>query len=253
MGCFKCGATADKAILFDVISRNGVVKICNDCYKKENFPLVKQGSEFHSIKQEGNYGRFSGIQTRKGGSREFLEQDEEIKKVVDTNFKKSLVEIRPRDDLIDNFHWAIMRVRRTKHMTQKELAQAIAEPELAIKMAEEGVLGEDGDKLIRKIEDYFGIRLRKGFDIPKKPEKVENLDFNTGLKEELTISDLKEMEREKEELGKESFWSSWIKKKKSDDFEEVDSPDEASFEPYEESEERPLTDEELDDILFGKK
>jgi len=253
MKCFKCGATTDRAILFDVISKNGVVKICNSCYKQENLPLVKQASESKPVKTSQNYGKFSGIPDRKGIGRRVLEQDKTLRDVVDSNFKRNLGNIRPRDDLIDNFHWVMMRVRRANHLTQTQLADAIGEPELAVKMAEEGVLGENSDVLIKKIENYFGIRLKKDLSQYKQERKIEELKFNSGITDELTISDLKELQEEKEKVDKIPFWKSWMKKGDKGDSEEVDSVEEADFEPYEESEERQLSDEEVDDVLFGKK
>ena len=103
MECFKCGTTKDKAILFDVITRNGISKICNACYKKENFPLVKQGREFPEKEENKIYEKISGIKPQKGIKRS-AEEDDTLKRVVDENFKKSLGAPKSTDYLIDNFH-----------------------------------------------------------------------------------------------------------------------------------------------------
>jgi ribosome-binding protein aMBF1 (putative translation factor) len=253
MKCFKCGATSDQADLFDVISRTGVSKICEDCYNKEHFPVLKQNEPAKPEKSMSTYERLSGVKSRKGIGRKFTEQDRSLKSIVDDNYRKNLSNFKTRDDLVDNFHWVMMRVRRSKHLTQAQLAEAIGESELSIRMAEEGLLGEDSDDLIQKIEDALDVQLRKGPEFSRRKKK--QIDPNSSLSDEMIIADLKEMEEEKVRAGKVPFWRSWIKKK---DYsvgmeDEVESVEEADIEPYDESGEKPLTDEEVEDVLFGKK
>ena len=73
------------------------------------------------------------------------------------NFKKNNV----IKDLIDNFHWGISKSRKLKGMTRKQLADKIGASEDDIKVIEMGELPRDDFVLINKIENVFGINLRK--------------------------------------------------------------------------------------------
>ena len=54
-----------------------------------------------------------------------------------------------------------MRARRAKHLTQRELADKINEPEMVIKMAEQGILLRERESLIRKIQNALNIQITK--------------------------------------------------------------------------------------------
>ncbi|MCU0642433.1 MAG: hypothetical protein MUF61_02545 [archaeon] len=64
-------------------------------------------------------------------------------------------------ELIDNFHWALMQKRKVKGLTRKQVAEAIGESELNMKIIENGVLPENNFVMVNKLESYFGIVLRK--------------------------------------------------------------------------------------------
>jgi len=157
--------------------------------------------------------------------------------------------------MIDNFHWIIMRARRSKKLNQKQFAEAIEESEEAIKMAEKGVLPKNDFVLVNKIEDYLGIRIRDEF--APRGELFVNREVNTDskdsfdedveiIKEEfaqkvnedkvkfddittrtLTISDLQEMKQKREE-------------------EIFEKPEKIDFDKED------ISQEEIDRILFGK-
>ena len=42
--CFKCGITADKTLLMDAISNEGIVKICRKCSFDEDLPIIRKPS-----------------------------------------------------------------------------------------------------------------------------------------------------------------------------------------------------------------
>ena len=51
---------------------------------------------------------------------------------MDKNYKEKVGEDlskKPRADLVDNFHWIIMRARRMKKLTQAQFAKEIGESE----------------------------------------------------------------------------------------------------------------------------
>jgi ribosome-binding protein aMBF1 (putative translation factor) len=64
-------------------------------------------------------------------------------------------------DLIPNFNWEISKNRKMKNMTRLKLAQMINATEDQIKMMELGELPADDFVLISRIEQVFGINLRK--------------------------------------------------------------------------------------------
>lgn len=65
------------------------------------------------------------------------------------------------NDLIPNFNWEISRNRKTKNITRLKLAQMINATEEQVKMMELGELPADDFVLISRIEQVFGINLRK--------------------------------------------------------------------------------------------
>ena len=109
-----------------------------------------------------------------------------------------------------------MRARRSKKISQKQLAEQIQEPESAIAMAERGFIPEGGALLVKKIESFLGIKIskgestifQKGFtqdDLTKK-ELLEKFDrdgeFDVLTTKNLTLDDLKEHDKKK----KKKFW-----------------------------------------------
>lgn len=230
--CFLCGLS-DKEALVDVISEDGIKKICRDCLKKENLPVIKKAYFIESGKRQSVYERLSraaGIspnKTRIKESYELKKQEENLRSLVDKNYLKGFQGLQVQDEdenLVRNFHWIMMRVRRLKHLSQKQLADAIFEPEAAIKMAEQGILPKDGYKLIRKIENYLGVSLMKrdenleykpirkfGSEIKgiisqppeiKEETKGTEIDFSSSEIKDLTIGDLRAMKKQKGFFGK---------------------------------------------------
>jgi len=125
-----------------------------------------------------------------------IKEEVKLKDIVEKNLKLgNKKETRPREDLINNFHWNIMMGRRKMHITTKQLADAISESEVVIKMAEQGILPEDDYRLINKLENYLGIRIKKTNQIVSRnvstPARI--LNFKTGSMDNLTIADIKAM------------------------------------------------------------
>ena len=131
---------------------------------------------------------------------ELQKEEVSLKNIVEKNFEKNFSkEKRYRPDLIDNFHWVIMRVRRMKKITQEQLAKEISEPITAIKLAEEGILPNDDNKLVKKLENFLGITLIKEESIVPETEvtSVKVLKFEPNEAKNLTIADLKKMKEMK--------------------------------------------------------
>jgi ribosome-binding protein aMBF1 (putative translation factor) len=219
MECFKCGVSGEAVRLSDVISKEGVVKICDTCLKEEDLPLLKKPTTFQLKESEAPpsvYERLSsiaGIDAKEHKEKIFPSKEkQELKKeeitlrdIVDRNYQKKLEKEQavavPRPGLIDNFHWIIMRVRRMKKLTQEQLAEKIGEAELAIKNAEKGVLPENYNELITKLERALGIRIKKEGVVQEEPKPVvkpEELKFDRDTAKTLTIADLKEVKAQQE-------------------------------------------------------
>ena len=81
-------------------------------------------------------------------------------KELEKNPEKELPE-KEKLNLIEHFHWEVMKARRRKGLSQKQLANAISESEIAIQMIEKAKLPENSESLIRKLEQFLRISLKK--------------------------------------------------------------------------------------------
>ena len=187
-----------------------------------------------------------------------------MREIVDRSFESQFKEAKSYNNLVSNFHWIIMRVRRLKKLTQEQLASAIGEPETAIKMAEKGILSENYLFFIKKLEDYLGVKLIKRDFFPEKKEKPKELVvdaellgkpqnfFEEKIAKSLTISDLKEMkERHESKILEENFEEDYLFNE--DTTEENDEKPEFVKKQDKEDSEQDLSEEDIDRILFGRK
>ncbi len=71
--------------------------------------------------------------------------------------------------LKDNFHWIVRGERQKKHLTRKQTAQSLQVSEHDLKILENGVLPTADYVLVSKIEQFFGISLRKNNEQYKAP------------------------------------------------------------------------------------
>lgn len=213
--CFKCGIKGDRARLFDAITNEGIAKICGECASNEHIPIINKPTEFQlkeAERRQSIYQRFSRSDktTPVTGTRSVnLERPETtLRDLVDRNLKfnpkRRELERKPRPDLVNNFHWAIMTARRRTKLSQKQVAEAIGVPESAVAMAEKGILPENDYGLVNKLENYLGIILirketREIVAEKHEPEPEKKLVFDPISLKTLTIADLKEMKKKKEE------------------------------------------------------
>jgi ribosome-binding protein aMBF1 (putative translation factor) len=201
MECSVCGVSKEKVRLLDAISSKGIMKICEACSKEEDMPILRRPTTFQLKEAEkkplGIYSR--GLEKKD----EKTKTETTLKEITDKNYEKvASEEKRPRPELVDNFHWIIMRTRRLRKLTQEQLATEISESIAAIKMIEQGILPEDDYRLVNKIEGFLGIKLVKGVSkipefIPEKsPARI--IKFDTKTMQDLTIADLKGMKEQTE-------------------------------------------------------
>ncbi len=261
--CSKCGVSGDKERLFDAISDKGIVKVCQKCAIHENWPIIKRPGEPYQKKPVqqpvfprdapvkmgrdskmmfDRLTRISGVvmSEKKPEDFQMTRQNQALREMANKNFESKITkEKADTSELIDNFNWAIMRARRAMHISQQQLAEAIGEPEVAIRRAEQGILSSGGISLIRKIENYLAIHLFKNPSLSQKPE----LGFDPINSRTMTISDLRNMKKEERESIKSAGFSEDMPSKSFEDSRQNEFEDR----------ETELSDEEVDDILFGKR
>ena len=239
MECYACGISYRKERLLEAVSGSGIVKICFDCSRKETLPILRKPTTFQLKESERKPDSiFSKVQSSQRSI--ISSEDTKLKDLVNRNYISKLdVNKKPRPDLIENFHWALMMARRSKKMTISQLAKEISESEVAIKMAEQGVLPEDDYRLISKLESFLGVKIVKDLEKSEerngKSEVSRILSFDSESMKGLTIDDMKKLRQQKEleilseeEIGEERERDEVI----------IIGDDEE------------LADEEIDDILF---
>lgn len=220
MECIRCGVHGEIVPLHDVITGEGIVKLCKRCISEENAPVVNKPTEKEIqciSKSESLYNRLSRVaginpSEHKRNVQDFKVKDlvkkEEVslRDLIDKKFDRFIKkDVKKREDLVDNFHWIIMRARRSKKKSVTQLAKDIEEPERVIKMAEQGTLPE-GYILIRKLEDALGIRILKPEVAEELERQKKQLGFDKHSTENITISDLHEMKSEEVREAKTPYW-----------------------------------------------
>src|SRR3989344_5707917 len=172
--CVRCGAKEDQIRLFDTIYDGKANCICERCSIIENVSILERPDSdkiLESNRMVNVYERMkrlTGMVPEKKESEERKNRLEELRKNphLETPQKKT-------PELIDHFHWEIMKCRRRKGLSHNQLGEAIGEPGFSIDMIEKGNLGENAEILIKKLENFFNIRLIKlsSLDLMKKDEK----------------------------------------------------------------------------------
>ena len=161
--CARCGVDGERVRLFDVLYEGQVTNMCERCSIIENVTIIKKPSPSQLEEAERGEGvykrmkRLAGI-TDKKPDKTFFVQDR--LRELDSRPELELPE-KNRLNLIEHFHWEIMRNRRRKGFTQEKLSEALSEPLVIIQMLERGKLPENADRVLKKIEQLFQISLRK--------------------------------------------------------------------------------------------
>jgi ribosome-binding protein aMBF1 (putative translation factor) len=226
--CVRCGALGEKTILFDAISKDGVVTICEKCSNQEGIPVIKRPTNFQlktSVTPYTVYERLSrmaGLDSSEHKEkvtkdnyergRDDRGQEASLRQIVDkTYIKKSEEERQVRDDLVPNFHWVVLRARRLRKLTQDQVAKEIEEPVAALMSMERGIVPPDRPAIVSKLENFFRVKLYKATqlthennisDIPvsQKVERPkispEDVKFDRNTSGKLTIADLRELKKE---------------------------------------------------------
>lgn len=153
-----CDNCSEGQRLFEAVTSEGLKNLCRRCLRLGNYPIIEKASSEQFKNQHRFYGNVEAtpIPNEKKVDPELQKIDEELENIVLSKIKPGNYE-----DLIDNFHWTIQHARRMKKISTKQLSEHVAEPEALIVSAEKGELPGDYDKLISKLEQFLGVKIRK--------------------------------------------------------------------------------------------
>ena len=174
--CERCRAYEDEVQLYDAIYEGQVAFLCERCSIIENIPILNKPTEERvreSEKLSGVYERMKKI----AGIPEPKKQDDLLNKnrLIEIENNPSLESPKEQSiNLIEHFHWEIMKNRRRKGLSQKQLGEQIGEPEFSIEMLEKAMIPKNPENIIIKLERFFNIKLKKIDEIDlilKKPEE----------------------------------------------------------------------------------
>ncbi len=264
--CYFCGISEERAILYEVVGKEGVVPVCRRCYFKENEMPVVERRDPNKIPQatvRERLAKMNNMSVEKEvpkAPRRTL-HDVSLNDLIEKNYRQNLSEVKvDPSDLVPNFHWVVMRKRRHYKISQKDLAERICEPAVAIEFLEKGILPQEYENLISKVEEALKIQL---FKEPKKLFNPALLAQESKVPSDLTVGDLK----------KEGFFSKLFKKKKKEEVPEQDGEEKkedgemkeeeqpVEEKPVESPKEAPkaapvkkdLSQKEINDLIFSKK
>ncbi len=176
--CIRCGVKADIVKLYDAIYEGRMSYLCERCSIIENIPIIRQPDSEHIKESEKGVGVYERMKLMAGikdvKKEDVLFRKEKLRE-LDKNPRLEAPE-KPPLKLIEYYHWEIMRHRRKKGLSQKQLAEKIGVSEVAIEMLEKAKIPDNAEEIIRKLENFFLMRLRKVSEI----ELIERMRKTTG-------------------------------------------------------------------------
>jgi len=232
--CFRCDRSKEEVRLLDAVYGNELVKVCEECSLVENIPIIRKPSSSQlqesekpfSVRQRLN--RMAGLKDEREETEKIakitknlianitldnLRKPKDYSRILDEKFKLAKKRNVPVN-LIDNFNWSIMMERKKRKIDRKQLADSVGESETVIRMIENKEMPDDYSRIISKIEQYFGIKLRKenveenrAREAIKErlnlPNPARVLSFDKEIAKNITIADLKKMREFRENQEKE--------------------------------------------------
>ena len=267
--CHICGISEEQAFLYEGISKEGFIHVCRKCYVKDEIPLIntknlEPGFEKKMTVRE-RLMNLSGIRRSEiEKSKEVEEPKEEadtLKKIIEKNFKENVSEEKKEyDDLVDNFHWIIMRRRRMMKLTREQFAKAVFEPVIVIEHLEKKVLPKNYVALMKKIQSFLRINLfRDQISFSLDPTALAS---ESKVSSGITISDMQGLHEQKvgqvnvdpEELNLEKV-EELVGKPVDEEVEEETKQKKSWFsrkKKPKKSETEDVSQEDINDILFQR-
>jgi len=213
--CIRCKRTEEEVELLDGIYTSGSAKVCERCSLIDNIPVLKTPTPEqlkYSERTESIKNRMMRLAGIKPPEKRKKTLAEEIKRIEENPHIE-----RPNQKpvmLVDNFHWIVLYMRRKRKITAKQLGEAIGESEIAIKMVEQNKLPGNYLNLIKKLEQYFGVRLIRPDprELIIKENEIEKRKKGLEEKERLFAEKEKaEEEKKREALKKEMIEQAGIR------------------------------------------
>lgn len=160
--CMRCARTSEEVRIFDGIYVAEPVKICEKCSLMAGIPIIKRPN----LDQLKASEKPTGVRERLLLMNKLkIPEKKEIGVFEELNKLEVMPELEKPENikfkLVDNFHWEIQTSRRRKGLSLFQLAEKLGESEAAIKLLEKGIVPENGIELIKKIEQFFGLKLVK--------------------------------------------------------------------------------------------
>lgn len=163
--------------MVDAIEEGRVVRVSADYAKKEGLLVLRKVD-----KKAVTSPTVVNEQTRQGyKERRSLMNFEPFRKPLRTD-KNDII-----SSLADNFHWILIRKRKERNLSRKQLAESLSVKEEDIKMIENGVLPSRDYILISQLENYFQVNLRKdsqNLSSPGIQAKKDDITLNKDKKED---------------------------------------------------------------------
>ncbi|MFA5855808.1 MAG: hypothetical protein WC867_00485 [Candidatus Pacearchaeota archaeon] len=162
--CARCRVKEDKIQLYDAIYEGRLNLLCERCSIIENIPLITKPNQNQISESQRGIGvyermkRLSGMGDE-GNSNDTFKRADKLKE-LDKDPTKILPKKEPLK-LIEHFHWEILTNRRRRGLSQRQLAENIGEKSESIESLEKGLIMLDSERVVRKLEQYFNIKLRK--------------------------------------------------------------------------------------------
>jgi ribosome-binding protein aMBF1 (putative translation factor) len=218
--CIRCNVSGNDVRLFDAIYEGLMEKICERCSIIENTPIIKK-PDTEQLKDSEQLTVYKRMKQMTGFSDDKKKESFFVGDKLKELDSKPELELPEKNklNLIEHFHWEIMKNRRRKGLSQKQLAENLGESEMVITMIEKAKLPENAENLITKLEQFFQIRLRKRdldelMKIERRREKPVLLDEQGNELENIPEPEIEIIEEEKEpekddteieEFGKEEI------------------------------------------------
>lgn len=215
--CFRCERKGDEVKLVDAVYDREIVKICEECAVSENIPMIRKPTSEQIKLSEKPYSviqrmrRMTRVEEKlKQPEQNFsssinldkLRKPKDYKAVLASKFQSAKAKNQALN-LVDNYNWHIAMARKQRKVSRKQLADAIGESETTVKLIEERFVPDDAMRIINKIEQYLGVRLKKDSQMPvasfsssENPARV--LKFDPSTAKNFTIDDLRRMKEARE-------------------------------------------------------
>ena len=212
--CARCQVAGDRVRLFDVIYDGRSDLLCERCAIIENISIIKKPSQ-NQIKEADRGTSVYDRMKRLSGIPDSQNNFNSLRKERLTQLEKNprlALPVKEKPDMVEYFHWQVMRQRRRMGLTPERLAERAGVPVEHIEMLEKAEIPDDINTII-KLEDFFKINLRKRSPFrPERHEKPVLLDFDGNVLDHIPEPEIPEP------AEKDDYTTQLIKSKEAEDF-----------------------------------